>query len=296
MRTNSFHLVSAVSQKLDDYKLLVKFRLNLLVVFSAISSFYIAKKGDIIFQDVFVLALGGFFLTGGANALNQIIEKEYDKMMSRTADRPLPTGRMGTSEAVLAAGLMSVVGLAFLALFNPMTAVLGSFSLLLYAFVYTPMKRVSPVAVLIGAVPGALPMMIGCVAAEGSLTGLAVVLFGIQFLWQFPHFWAIAWLSYNDYEKAGFFLLPSPNGQRDKNVGFQSLLYSTGLLFLCVVPYFMGVVGVIGTFIILIMSFLYIYYSFMFYRNCDDISARKLMFCSFAYLPVVLFSFVLDLM
>jgi protoheme IX farnesyltransferase len=293
LRTNAPLWLSVVLQKVEDYKLLVKFRLSLLVVFSALGAFFIAKGGAISFEEFAVLGLGGFFVTGAANALNQILEKDYDRLMQRTANRPLPTGRMSVPEAILSAGLMSIAGLALLASFNPMTSVLGSLSLLMYAFVYTPMKRVSPVAVLIGAVPGALPMMIGCVAAEGGLTGLAIVLFGIQFLWQFPHFWAIAWVSYEDYARAGFFLLPSPNGQRDKNTGLQSMFYAIGLVFLGFLPYLMGVVGIVSTVVLLASNLAYIYYAWKLYQDCSNEAARRLMFCSFFYLPVAMMALAL---
>ena len=180
---------------MQDYGILMKFKLSLTVVFSAVMAYLIALEVTINWGYVVALFLGGFFTTGAANALNQVLEKDYDKLMKRTENRPLATGRMTSSEAILVAGLSSLIGVTLLAIFNPMTAFLGMVSLILYSFVYTPMKRVSNISVFIGAIPGALPIVIGCTAAEnGHLTSLALSLFGLQFIWQFMHFFAIAWL------------------------------------------------------------------------------------------------------
>jgi len=192
--------LTAIKQKIQDYKLLVKFGLNMFVVFSAAAAYLTTIQTPINWAKVLTLSLAGFLITGAANALNEVLERDFDKMMNRTANRPLAAGRMNSSEAVLAAGIMSLIGLSLLAMFNPLTVFLGSLSLISYAFVYTPLKRVSPIAVLIGAIPGALPVMIGSVAATGVLTPLAIALFAIQFLWQFPHFWAIAWIADEDYK------------------------------------------------------------------------------------------------
>ncbi|CAG0896023.1 unnamed protein product, partial [Darwinula stevensoni] len=218
----------------------LKVRLTALVVFSAVIAYLISADGDINWNALGVLALGGFLVTAAANALNQVLEREYDKLMKRTADRPLPAGRMTISAALLAAGLMSLVGVALLTSLNPMTGFLGTISLISYAFIYTPMKRVSPIAVFIGAFPGALPMAIGSVAVTGILTSVSLVLFAIQFLWQFPHFWAIAWVGHEDYSKAGFRLLPSHNNELDASIGFYSFLYALALLGVSILPYFMG--------------------------------------------------------
>ncbi len=294
MKTNSVNI--SFSQKLTDFKTLVKFRLNLLVLFSAVVAFLIASGGRFAWIELIVLSLGGFLVTGAANALNQVLEKDIDKLMKRTENRPLASGRMTVSKAVLYAGLMSVAGLIFLAMFNPLTALLGAFSLILYAFVYTPMKKVSSIAVLIGAIPGALPTMIGCVAFSGGITELAIVLFGIQFFWQFPHFWAIAWVGYEDYAKAGYFLLPSKDGERDKNAGFQSLLYTIVLIAISLMPYFMGVTGFISVIVLTIVGIIYAYYSWNLYKQCTKEAALKLMFCSFIYLPVALLVLLIDLL
>ncbi len=284
--------VGGLSQKIADYKLLMKFRLNLTVVFSSVMAYLIAAQGTVDWMAVLILGMGGFLVTGAANALNQVLEKDFDKLMKRTENRPIAAGRMTISEAVLAAGFMSIFGIGLLASFNPWAALLGTIALMSYAFIYTPMKRVSPIAVLVGAVPGALPMMIGCVAVEGDLTALAIALFGIQFMWQFPHFWAIAWLGDEDYRNAGFNLLPG--GMKNENVGFQSAIYAIMLLPLGMMPFLLGITGLTSVFISTVAALVYAYYGWNLFRKCDRKAARQLMFSSFFYLPIVLFALYLD--
>jgi len=170
---------------MSDYAMLVKLKLNLFVVFSAVLSYFIIAGSAINWLHVVLLAIGGFLITSAANALNQVLEKDYDKLMDRTADRPLATGRMKTSEAVIFAGVSTIVGFIVLAVINPLVVLLSTLSLVSYAFLYTPLKRHSTLAVAVGAIPGALPVMIGGVAAEGHLTLFISCLFFIQFLWQF---------------------------------------------------------------------------------------------------------------
>ena len=166
-----------------------------------------------------LLGTAGFLITSAANAFNQILEKDYDSLMKRTSNRPLASGRMNVTEAVLIAGLCYVIGIVLLAWFNPMAAILGSIAVVSYAFVYTPLKRVGPLSVFVGAIPGALPCLIGCVAYEGSITTTAIILFGLQFFWQFPHFWSIGYLGINDYKKAGFKLVPTLHGKAHPSLG-----------------------------------------------------------------------------
>jgi heme o synthase len=286
---------NAIRQKLTDIGILMKFKLSLTVVFSAVMAFLIALKTPLNGWEFAILFLGGFFVTGAANALNQVLEKDYDRLMKRTENRPLSAGRMNSSEAVLIAGLSALIGISFLALFNPLSAFLGMISLISYSFVYTPMKRVSNVAVTIGAIPGALPMVIGCTAAEnGTLSILALTLFGLQFFWQFPHFWAIAWLADEDYKNAGFKLLPSKDGEKNENVGFQSFIYALFLIPLSWVTFAFGITGLISALILTIVAILYAYYGWRLYKECTREAARKLMFCSFFYLPVMLFALYFD--
>ncbi len=285
---------SFLKQKLTDYKLLIKFRLSLLVVFSACITFSLGAN-VVDWRALLILGLGGFLITGAANTLNQVIEKEYDKLMSRTANRPLAAGRMEVQEAVLVAGLMSVAGILMLSAFNPQTAVLGALSLVSYAFVYTPMKRVSPAAVWIGAIPGALPMAIGWVAATGELGSEAIFLFSIQFIWQFPHFWAIAWVAYKDYANGGFYLLPSKKVDgRDKSTALQTVFYAFCLLPMSILPYYLDISGLVACSVMLAMGIFYLFYAIKLYIACTDKAARQLMFASFVYLPIVLLSLVFD--
>lgn len=287
--------VSVFSQKVTDYKLLVKLRLSLTVVFSSLMAFLIASPaGALRWFDVALLALGGFFVTTAANALNQVLEKDYDKLMTRTENRPLAAGRMSVSEAVLLSGFMSLVGITILALFNPWASFFGMLALVLYAFVYTPFKRIGPVAVVIGAVPGALPVLIGAVAVDARISGLALLLFGIQFFWQFPHFWAIGWLGHEDYSKAGYKLFPSKDGKPDSNAGLQSFIYSLFLIPMCFGLYFMGLGSLAAGFVTLALTLGYAVLSWNFYSQSDRSSALKLMFYSFVYLPLVLITFFVD--
>lgn len=288
--------ISLAGQRIQDYKMLVKFRLTITVVFSSVMAYLIASEGAINWTAVVILSLGGFLVTGASNALNQVLEKDYDKLMKRTANRPLAAGRMTVSEAVMAAGLMSVVGVSLLALFNVWAAFFGMLALLLYAFVYTPMKRVSPIAVLIGAFPGALPTLIGAVAIQGELTMLGLVLFAIQFFWQFPHFWSIGWLGYEDYNNAGYKLLPSKDGLNDRNTGLQSFLYALFLLPIGLMPYFIGVSGWISAVVVLILSVIYTLLGWNFYKQNDRKAALRVMFFSFFYNPLVLIALFLDKM
>ncbi len=280
---------NALSQKLRDYGVLMKFKLSVTVVFSAVMAYMIALKSSLNLQSLLVLAVGGLCVTGAANALNEVLEKDYDRMMKRTENRPLATGRMTVSEAVLFAGLMNLVGISLLAMFNPMTAFLAMVSFISYAFVYTPMKRVSNVAVTIGAIPGALPMAIGCAAAQGgTLTVLAFTLFALQFLWQFPHFWAIAWLAHEDYSAAGFKLLPTKDGVKDKNTGWQAFIFAMFLIPVGSVLYFTGIIGLIPLILLSAVAAGYAYFGWQLFRFCSREAARKLMFYSFFYLPAIL--------
>jgi len=275
-----------LSQKVSDYAMLTKFRLSFLVVFSAVIGFLFAG-GAISVTLVFWLSLGGTLVTGASNAINQIIEKDIDKLMKRTENRPLTTGRMSTLEAILAAGVLGIVGILILTIqFNPIAGVLSAISLLTYAFVYTPLKRIHPIAVFVGAIPGALPPMIGYVCATGVIDFTAVLLFSIQFIWQFPHFWAIAWVQYEDYLKAGIMLLPSSTG-KTKQSAINNVVYCVALLLVSVMPYFFNMVRLTGTIFIAAAGVMFLWMAVSHYFKVDDKSAKLLMFGSFIYLPVV---------
>jgi heme o synthase len=267
---------------------LVKWRLTMTVVFSSVAAFAIAAGTAISFMPAVILAIGGFLVAGSANAMNEILERDFDKLMERTRDRPVACNSMAVSEAIVIAGVMLLIGVIMLAYFNPLTAFLGFLSFILYAFIYTPLKRYSTAAVAVGAIPGALPALIGCVAFEGQVTWLAIILFLIQFIWQFPHFWAIGWLSFDQYQNAGFKLLPSADGKIDPTLGLNSMLYSFLLIPICGISLWLGVTDILTTIGVLLVSAWFIHKSYIFYRDFDRVSARKLMFSSFAFLPLVM--------
>jgi len=229
-------------------------------------------------------------VTGASNGFNQIIERSLDKLMDRTQNRPLPQERMSVTESIVLATVMGVSGVVILWVFmNPMSGILGATALILYTVVYTPLKRVTPFAVFVGAIPGAIPPLLGYVAATtgfGEIKFQAWVLFVVQFIWQFPHFWSIAWVLDDDYKKAGFQMLPSPGG-RDKSSAFQVLVYTLFLLPISLFPVLFGMSGVVSAIIITISGLFFAYLAYKLYRDCTVESARKLMFGSFIYLPVV---------
>lgn len=282
-----------MKQSVVDFFMLIKFRLSFTVVFSSIVAYLIAASGKVQLLNLVILALGGFLVTGAANALNQVLEKDFDKLMERTANRPLAAGRMKTAEAVMLAGFMSLVGISLLALFNPWTAFLGTFSLVSYAFVYTPMKRVSPDAVAIGAIPGALPTLIGVVAAQGQLSWLGLALFAIQFCWQFPHFWSIGFLGNKDYTQAGYNFIPKlENGELNvRKLGQQSLLFALVLVPLGCVPFALGHTGVFSAVVVALLGLFYAYFAWKFLKNPERKTALQLMFYSFGYIPLSLLLF-----
>jgi protoheme IX farnesyltransferase len=274
---------------------LVKLRLTLTVVFSALMAYWIALPVDrSLTYKLFSIFIGGFLITGAANALNQALEKGYDAKMSRTVNRPLPAGRMDESTAVLIAGVMSVFGLIILANLSLWSALLGAISLLLYAFVYTPLKRVSSVAVFVGAIPGALPVLIGTVSAQGELTTLGLCLFAIQFFWQFPHFWAISWLGHQDYIKAGFKITPSLGEMPTNTTGFQAFIYSLFLVPVYLLSQYFKISGYFSLILFMLFSLVYIVLSFRLYSSNNKKAALTLLFFSFFYIPVVLGVFLMD--
>ncbi len=288
---------SILVDKIKDVGILMKFKLSMTVVFSAVMSYLIALKTPIDFYNVLILFLGGLLTAGSASALNQAIEKDYDKLMPRTANRPVAAGRMSMSSAVLIAGIMSLIGITLLSTFNPLTGFLGMISLISYAFVYTPLKRVSNVAVLWGGIPGALPVVIGCTAAQnGTLSVLALTLFALQFFWQFPHFWAIAWLANEDYKKAGFNLLPNKEGVCDESVGKQAMLFALMLVPFSVIPFYLGAAGIISAVILVALAIVYAYFGWRLQKECSRKAALNLMFMALIYLPTILFVLYFDKM
>ncbi|MFN0274303.1 MAG: heme o synthase [Chitinophagales bacterium] len=284
-------LAQRIKLKLKDYYILVKFRLSFIVVFSA-GVGYLFAGGEMSGFSMFLIA--GFLITAASNTLNQIIEQDTDKLMVRTADRPLAAKRMTNTEAIISAGVMATAGIALMwYFFNPMAALLGALSLLSYAFIYTPVKRISPISVFIGAFPGAIPPVIGCAAATGTITTEALVLFAIQFFWQFPHFWSIAWVAYDDYANAGFYLLPSSSG-RTKASAFHIVTYTVLLLPVSMLPFMLNMTGNVSAMIVLLTGLFFLYQAAILYRTSETKHARALMFGSFLYLPVVLIALLMD--
>jgi protoheme IX farnesyltransferase len=275
------------STRIQDYVQLTKFRLSSLVVFSAAMGYIIAMGRDFSWFSLLVLSVGGFLVTGASNAFNQVIEKDLDKLMVRTMNRPIPTGRMTPTEGLIAGFSMAISGVAVLWIgLNPLCGILSLLSLLLYALVYTPSKRITPFSVLIGAIPGAFPPLLGWVAAKNEIGMEALVLYAIQFIWQFPHFWAIAWVLHDDYEKAGFKMLPSGKG-RTKSSAFQTLVYTICLIPLGIFPVVLGFTGVFASVLMVITGIVFTSQALTLFNRCDLKSAQRLMFGSFIYLPVV---------
>lgn len=278
---------------LKDIAALSKLRLATLVVMSAAFCFVMASK-NLDLTKLCWLVIGGFLVTAASNGFNQIIERDLDKLMSRTRSRPLPSGSMQVSHAMMISCIMSIFGVGILwVLINPLSGLLGALALVLYTFVYTPLKQKTPLAVFVGAIPGAIPPMLGWVAVSGEMSFEALLMFAIQFVWQFPHFWAIAWVLDDDYKKAGFRLLPSTLG-RDQSSAFQILIYTICLLPVSLTPLVFHLSGNISAIIIVIANGFFIAQAVKLFKTCEIKSAQQLMFGSFIYLPVVQIALMLD--
>jgi len=288
---------------LKDYILLIKPSLSIMVVFSSVISYLLVPGVLIDWWRIILFFAGGMLVTGSANTINMVVEKDTDALMKRTAKRPIASGRITPEQGWGFAVLTGALGVFILGYyFNWTAALLAAFSLFLYAFVYTPLKKINSVAVLIGAVPGALPCLIGWVA--GFLPGQeiawlgGIIMFGIQFFWQFPHFWAIAWVAHQDYSRVGFKLLPSDKGPT-KFTALQTLVYTLLMVPVTLAPFFTGISTTAGTkgitaliFVILANIFM-IVRSVILYNKMDVASARKVMFGSYLYLPVILLALLL---
>ena len=282
-----------VAAKVRAYWELLKFRLSFLVAFSC-GFGYVLASPQVNWVTLAMLFLGGFLLSGSSVIINQIIEKDLDSLMTRTMNRPLPTYRVSVNEATSVAVFCLLAGVTILMLYtNVLTTILSVVSMILYGFVYTPLKRVGPVAVFVGAIPGALPPLLGWVAATGSISHEALIIFGIQFIWQFPHFWAIAWVSDDDYKKAGFKLLPS-GGKKDLNTAVQIMIYTMFLIPLGLLPATFGITGLNSAIVVTVCGVLFFAQTFSLMRSGDRKSALKIMFGSFLYLPIVQIAYLLD--
>jgi heme o synthase len=297
------------NNKLKDYLQLTKPSLNIMVVFSSVISYLLAPNVvEYSWKMIILLFAGGFLVTGSANSINQIVEKETDAMMKRTAKRPVASGRMSTMEGWMFAVLTGITGVLILGLyFNWLSAGVAAFSLFLYAFVYTPLKKQNAIAVFVGAFPGALPCLIGWTAGTGvffpfdtivvngnvysNLGGW--VLFALQFLWQFPHFWAIAWVAHRDYSSAGFKLLPSEAGPT-KFTALQTIIYALLLVPVGIIPYFIKMSGLTSLVIVTLANLFLVMQCFRLYQSMDVKSARRVMFSSYIHLPIVLLALLVD--
>ncbi len=280
--------------KARAYVELLKPRLSLLVAFSCAFGYSLATRGAVNWFTLTVLTVAGFFLSGASVAINQVIERDYDRLMERTKNRPLPTGKLSVSEALFFAGICTVVSLTLLSFYtNALTVILSIVSMLLYCFAYTPLKRIGPIAVFVGAFPGALPPLLGWIAATGEISHEAMVIFGIQFIWQFPHFWAIAWVADDDYKKAGFKLLPSGGG-KDLNTCIQIMTYTMFLIPLGLLPARFGITGLNSAIVATICGVAFFAQTFSLMKTGSRQSALRIMFGSFLYLPIVQIAYLLD--
>ena len=288
IHTSSVSLIS-------DLKEITKMRLAISVVFSSVAGYFLGAE-TIDPLTVLMLAIGGYCLVGASNAYNQIIEKDLDLLMDRTRNRPVPSGRMSVSTAFFIASFLTILGLVILYMINPRTAMFGAISIFIYVSVYTPLKTKTPLSVFVGAIPGAIPFMLGWVAATGNFGIEPGTLFMIQFFWQFPHFWALGWWLYDDYAKGGFFMLPT--GKKDKGTAIQIVLYTVWTLLVSLIPVF-GVTGKLfitpySAVIVLALGLGMLYYAIKLYRDRDAKAAKKLMLASVSYITLLQIIYVLD--
>ncbi len=306
----------SLAAKVKDYFQLIKFTLSFTVVFSCVVCYLLAPNvTGFDWWMIFVLFVAGMFVTGSANAINQAVEKDTDAMMKRTAKRPVASGRMSQAEAYTFAAITGIAGVWMMGWFfrpaedgfNWNAALLSAGSLFLYAFIYTPLKKVNSIAVLVGAFPGALPCLIGWVAATNMIDPFGNIMVGgkeysnaggwilflIQFLWQFPHFWAIAWVAHSDYSKAGFKLLPADKGPT-KFTAMQAVMYSVLMIPVGMLPYYAGMSGKMSLWIVLVCNLFMVVQSMRLYKEMDVKAARRVMFSSYIYLPIVLLALLAD--
>jgi len=294
LATNTFSFKSTYT----DFKAITKAGLAVSVVFSSLAGFVLGVED---FQTstwvvLLKLALGGYCMVGASNAYNQVIEKDLDALMDRTKNRPVPSGRMTSNTALFMASVLTIIGLVLLYTINPKTAMFGAISIFLYTSVYTPLKTVTPLSVFVGAFPGAIPFMLGWVAATGNFGIEAGTLFLIQFFWQFPHFWAIGWFLFEDYEKAGFFMLPS--GKKDKSTALQTILYTVWLIIASLLPVlgFTGALYItpIAAIVIFLLGLWMLFYAVRLYQLRTAKAARTLMLVSVSYITLLQIVYILD--
>jgi len=280
---------------ISDFKEITKMRLALSVVFSSVAGYLLGAE-TISWSTVLLLSLGGYFMVGASNAFNQIIEKDLDALMNRTKNRPVPSGRMSVPTAFTIATVFTILGLIILYNINPQTALFGAISIFLYTCAYTPLKTKTPLAVFVGAIPGAIPFMLGWVAATDQFGIESGTLFALQFFWQFPHFWAIGWFLFEDYKRGGFFMLPT--GKQDKATAVQVIMYTVWTILVSIVPVF-GVTGelkltIVAAVIVFILGLVFLYFSLRLFKEMTVKAARQLMLVSVIYISLIQIVFVLD--
>ncbi len=285
----------SIASKVRDYFQLIKFSLSFMVVFSCVICYLLAPK--IVIFDwwmILILFVAGMLVTGSANAINQAVEKDTDAQMKRTGTRPVASGRMSQQEAYIFALVAGLLGCWMMwYFFNLSSALLSAFSLFLYAFIYTPLKKINSIAVLVGAFPGAFPCLIGWVAGNDDFAAGGWILFGIQFLWQFPHFWAIAWVAHSDYSRVGFKLLPADKGPT-KFTALQAVMYSVLMIPVGILPHYFGLTGQVSMYIVIVCNLFMVVQSLRLYQAMDVKSARRVMFSSYIYLPIVFLALLAD--
>ncbi|WP_299127383.1 heme o synthase [uncultured Winogradskyella sp.] len=280
---------------LTDFKEITKMGLSISVVFSALAG-YLLGADTLDVKTLVLLAFGGYFMVGASNAYNQIIERDLDALMDRTKNRPIPAGRMSVNMAFIIAASFTLLGLISLYIINPKTAMWGAISIFLYTSIYTPLKTKTPLAVFVGALPGAIPFMLGWVAAQNSFGIEPGTLFAIQFFWQFPHFWAIGWFLYEDYEKGGFFMLPT--GKRDKGTAVQIVIYSVWTVIASIIPVF-GFTGklelsILGASVVFLLGVMMVVYAFRLFQQRTAKAAKELMLSSVFYITMLQIIYVAD--
>jgi protoheme IX farnesyltransferase len=280
---------------ISDFKEITKFRLSVSVVFSSLAGYLLGVE-TVDYTTLILLAFGGYFMVGASNAFNQIIEKDLDALMDRTKNRPIPAGRMSVTSAFIIASIFTILGIVILYSINPQTAMFGAISIFLYTCAYTPLKTKTPLAVFVGAIPGAIPFMLGWVAATNNFGIEPGTLFAIQFFWQFPHFWAIGWFLFEDYKKGGFFMLPT--GKQDKGTAVQTIMYTVWTVLVSIVPAF-GFTGrlfltPISAIIVFLLGMGMLYYAIQLYKKMTVLAAKQLMLASVSYITLLQIVYVLD--
>ena len=279
----------------SDFKEITKMGLALSVVFSSVAGYLLGAE-TVSVKELLLLSFGGYFMVGASNAYNQIIEKDLDALMERTKNRPIPAGRMTVKTAFIIASIFTILGVAILYSINPRTAMYGAISIFLYTSVYTPLKTKTPLSVFVGAIPGAIPFMLGWVAATNDFGIEPGTLFMIQFFWQFPHFWSIGWFLYEDYERAGFFMLPTK--KRDKGTAVQIIMYTVWTVLASILPVFSFTgklqLSIVGAIFIVILGLGMLYYALKLFREMTSKAAKQLMLASVSYITLIQIVYVID--